>query len=88
MLFLKYSLYFFNNFNTLFQSRTIVIHKLFLSNQQLIRQVAQNFIIPEVLTYIASLNVNNKNIIYLNDIYMRPEYEHLLATLLGMRTGN
>jgi len=67
MLFLKYSLHFFNNFNALFQSRTILIYKLFLSSQQLIRQVAQNFIIPEALTYIASLNVDNKNI-YPNDI--------------------
>jgi len=82
MLFLKYSLHFFNNFNALFQSRTILIHKLFVSSQQLIRQLAQNFIIPEALTHIASLNVDDENIIqHLNDIYVGPECEHLLATL-------
>lgn len=33
LLFLKYSLNFFNNFNALFQSRNILIHKLYDNNQ-------------------------------------------------------
>jgi len=37
LLFLKYSLHFLNYFNALFQSRKILIHKLFINSQQLIR---------------------------------------------------
>jgi len=35
ILFLKYSLDYFNNFNALFQSRKILIHKLFINSNQL-----------------------------------------------------
>lgn len=36
LLFLKYWLYFFNNFNILFQSRKILIHKLYNNSEQII----------------------------------------------------
>jgi len=44
LLFFKYALNYFNNFNALFQSRNILIHKLYESSQQLIRQLADNFL--------------------------------------------
>lgn len=47
LLFLKYSLNYFNNFNALFQSRKILIHKLFISSNQILSQIAQNFIFPK-----------------------------------------
>jgi len=61
MLFLKYSLNFFNNFNALFQSRDILIHKLFENSQQVIQQIAQNFIKFDILEDIINLDIDNKN---------------------------
>jgi len=82
LLFLKYSLHFLNTFNALFQSRKILIHKLFETSQQIIRQIGQNFIIPETLEYIVDLNIDNEsNIQHLDNIYVGPECENFLATL-------
>lgn len=53
LLFLKYSLNFFNNFNALYQSREILIHKLSESCEQLIKQMGQNFLVPIVLQKIS-----------------------------------
>ncbi|EZA49526.1 hypothetical protein X777_12264, partial [Ooceraea biroi] len=60
LLFLKYSLNFLNSFNALFQSRTILIHKLFESSQELIYQFAQNFITYNALKNISNLDLNNE----------------------------
>lgn len=46
LLFLKYLLN-FNIFNALFQSRKILIHKLYTCSNQIISEVAQNFIFPK-----------------------------------------
>jgi len=82
LLFLKYSLNFFNHFNALFQSRKVLIHKLFEESQQLINEIGQNFLTPESLQNINTLNINdNKNILNVNDIYVGPECECLLTTL-------
>lgn len=79
MLFLKYILNYFNNFNALFQSHKILIHKLFESSQQLINQLAQNF---DVLKDISILDLDNKNNIqHIDNIYVEPECENLLKTL-------
>jgi len=81
ILFLKYSLNYFNNFNALFQSRKILIHKLFINSNQLIVQIAQNFIIPEALNNIAILNIDDEtNMKDLTDIYVGPECENFLTT--------
>lgn len=61
MLFFKYSLHFFNNFNALFQSRNILIHKLFKNSWQIIQQIAQNFVKIDVLKDIFNLDIDNKN---------------------------
>ncbi|XP_067212375.1 SCAN domain-containing protein 3-like [Linepithema humile] len=80
LLFLKYSLHFFNNFNILFQSRKILIHKLYNSSQQIIHQIAQNFMVPEALKDIVTLNVDDeRNIKHLLDIYVGPDCESFLV---------
>lgn len=81
LLFLKYSLHFFNSFNALFQSRNILIHKLYLSSQQIIHQIALNFMVPETLKHISTLNVDDeKNFKHLTDINVGPECESFLRT--------
>lgn len=47
LLFLKYALNFLNSFNALFQSRKILIHKLFDSSETLFKQICSNFLKPE-----------------------------------------
>jgi len=60
LLFLKYSLNFLNNFNALFQSRNILVHKLYGNSRQLIQQLAQNFVNFDVLNDIYTLDFNDK----------------------------
>ncbi|KYM93750.1 hypothetical protein ALC62_15647 [Cyphomyrmex costatus] len=82
LLFLKFSLHFFNSFNAFFQSRKILVHKLFENSQQMIRQIAQNFMTLEALKDIVNLDVENENnILSLDNIYVGSECENLLATL-------
>ncbi|XP_070511914.1 protein FAM200C-like [Cardiocondyla obscurior] len=81
-LFLKYVLNFFNNFNGLFQSRKILIHKLYVSSRQLIHQLAQNFMTVEALNNIKNININNdKQILNLENVYVGPECEKFLELL-------
>lgn len=90
LLFLKYVLNFFNNLNAFFQSRKILIHKLFNTSQQLIRRIGCNFLTSETLKDIFTLNVDiEKNIKNLIDIYVRPECEDFFGnTICRMRTRN
>lgn len=82
MLFLKYSLHFFNNFNALFQSRDILIHKLYKSSQELISKIAQNFVKIDILKDISNLDIDNENNIQnLENVYVGPECESVLETL-------
>ena len=81
LLFLQYSLNYFNKFNALFQSRKILIHKLHSSSQKIISDIAQNFMFPETLKHISTLNVDDeKNIKHLPDICVGPECESFLQT--------
>jgi len=61
LLFLKYSLNYFNKFNALFQSRNTLIHTLYANSQQLILQIALNFIPSEALKNISLLTIDDKN---------------------------
>jgi len=82
LLFLKYSLNFLNNFNAHFQSRNILIHKLYGDSQQLIIQFANNFVNFNVLDNIFNLDLNDKNNIrHVDDIYVGPDCESFLKTL-------
>ncbi|KYN10134.1 hypothetical protein ALC57_17729 [Trachymyrmex cornetzi] len=81
-LFLKYVLNFFNGFNALFQSRKILIHKLFECSQQLIRQLARNFMTINLLKDISNLNVDDEqNLLYFENIHVGLECENLLESL-------
>lgn len=81
LLFLKYSLKYFNSFNALFQSRKILIHKLFENSQRLIYQIAQNFIKPEFLENSFDFNFENEEIRQaLENIYVGPDCESFLET--------
>jgi len=89
MLFLKYSLHFFNNFNALFQSRNILIHKLFENSQQLIQQIAQNFIKSDFLKDIINLDIVDKNNIQnIENVYRTRMWELFGNIIFGMRTTN
>lgn len=82
LLFLKYSLNFLNNFNALFQSRNILIHKLYETSKQLVFQFAQNFVNLDVLNDIFILNLNDqKNIKHIDNVYVGSECESFLETL-------
>jgi len=78
MLFLKYVLHFFNQFNALFQSRATLIHKLSRSSQQLIEQIGYNFLIPEALKNMSIDMVESRNFLPANKIYLGPECERFL----------
>lgn len=78
MLFLKYSLNFFNNFNALFQSKKILLHKLSESSEQLIRQIGQNFLLPAALKEISADVLHPRNFLPLDRIYVGSECEILL----------
>ncbi|XP_032673098.1 uncharacterized protein LOC116844993 isoform X2 [Odontomachus brunneus] len=78
MLFLKYSLHFCNNFNTLFRSRKILIHKLSECSNQLIRQIGQNFLLPASLQNISLDIINSRNFLSFNELYFGSECEMFL----------
>lgn len=81
-LFLKYVLDFLNNFNALFQSRKILVHKLFESSQKLIYQLAKNFMTVNSLKYINNLDIDDEqSVLNLEQIHVGPECENLLESL-------
>ena len=52
---------------------------MYNNSQQIIHQIAQNFMVPEALKDIATLNVDDeRNIKHLLDIYVGPECENFL----------
>lgn len=64
----------------MFQARKILIHKLFINSNQLIFQIALNFIVSEALNNIAILNIDDeKNTKHLTDVYVGPECESFLT---------
>jgi len=81
LLFLKYVLNFLNHFNAFFQSREILIHKIFETSRQLIIDIGKNFLISQVLEDINNITVDSNNQKDVNDIYVGPECESFLETL-------
>lgn len=76
--FLKYALNFFNSFNALFQSERILIHRLAECSEQIWRQLAQNFIRPELLES-SVVNLEDALIfVPVASVYVGPECEHIL----------
>lgn len=90
LLFLKYSLNFFNNFNALFQSRKVLIHTLFENSHRLIREIETNFVIPKVLENIVDFNVEDENNFRdINDINVEFECESFFTNItFKMRARN
>ena len=81
LLFLKYALNYFNKFNALFQSRKILIHKLYENSQRLIYEIAQNFIKPEFLEAIYNINFDIEEIRQpLENVYVGLDCESFLKT--------
>ncbi|XP_071581188.1 zinc finger BED domain-containing protein 5-like [Temnothorax nylanderi] len=80
LLFLKYALNYFNNFNALFQSRNILIHKLYESSQQVIRQLADNFLKYDNVENISISELDN-NVQHIDNIRIGPECDSFLETL-------
>lgn len=78
LLFLKYSLNSFNEFNALFQSREVLIHKLANRSESLIKQMGSNFLVPNILSNISIDIINPKNFLPLSSIYLGPECESFL----------
>ncbi|XP_032685180.1 uncharacterized protein LOC116850681 isoform X3 [Odontomachus brunneus] len=86
LLFLKYSLHFFNNLNDFYQSHRFLSHILLESSQQLICEVASNFMVSKALEDIVNINLSNhKNILNVNNIYVGPECNSFLRTLSPKR---
>lgn len=66
----------------MFQSRKILVHKLFESSQQLIYQLAKNFMTVNSLKYINNLDIDDEqSILNLEQIHVGPECENLLESL-------
>lgn len=80
MLFLKYTLNSFNEFNALFQGRKILIHKLAENSEYLIKQMGQNFLLPNALKEISLDILNPQNFLPISSIYVGPECELLLES--------
>ena len=81
LVFLKYSLHFFNSFNALFQSRTVLIHRLTESSRLLVSQFSGNFLKSEALQELRSgtLNIANpRNFLPLEQIVLGPECERII----------
>lgn len=83
LLFLKYSLSYFNNFNALFQSRKPLIHVLYAETFSLMKQICKNFIKAQYLDSDLSLiNLRDpKHFIKLEDIYVGPECSELFPNM-------
>ncbi|EZA55675.1 hypothetical protein X777_04184 [Ooceraea biroi] len=78
MLFLKYSLHFFNEFNALFQGRKVLIYKLSESSEHFIKQIGCNFLLPAALKNLSLEIINPQYFLDVNLIYTGPECESFL----------
>ena len=59
LLFLKYTLDYFNQMNALFQSRKVLVHKLQSESKQLLLKVCQNYMRPNVLDSAHKIDVKH-----------------------------
>jgi hypothetical protein len=84
LFFMKYALNFLNSFNALFQSGTILIHKLREHCHNLFTQLCSNYLKPELCNseMIFSINLRNPhNFLQLIKIKLGGECELFLKTL-------
>jgi len=78
--FLKFVLDYFNKFNSFFQSRSIVIYKLFSLSLSLIKSISQNFIKPKLINdNIFRIDFNNKvNQLPILELFVGTECQNVL----------
>jgi len=87
LLFLKYILNFFNSFNALFQSRKILIYKLFSNSRQLISRYCRQFYDFWSYRKIFLLDPDSdEQLKTMHDIYLKPEYKTFLLKESQERT--
>lgn len=84
-MFLKYALLYFNQFNALFQGRSILVHELHKKSTQLLKQICQNFLKAQVFTQesldFIKLNIRSPhNLVAVEKVYVGTECEQLLKT--------
>ncbi|KAK3931067.1 Zinc finger protein 862, partial [Frankliniella fusca] len=82
MQFLSYTLNVMNEFNGLFQSRTTLIHKLYELSHNLMKTLCLNYLKPEVLDRLATINVSHPD--YLlpdDDIVLGPDCDETLQAI-------
>lgn len=79
-LFLNYALNYLNSFNALFQSRQIMIHKMFDLSLSLMKTLCQNFIKPALLNNnISNLNFKDtNNLLTICELFVGAECQELL----------
>jgi len=58
--------------------RKILIHKLSETSEQLIRQIGQNFLLPDTLNNISFEIIKSQNFLSFHEIYLGSEYEMFL----------
>eukprot|EP00102_Acyrthosiphon_pisum_P015002 XP_008185353.1 PREDICTED: uncharacterized protein LOC103310057 [Acyrthosiphon pisum] len=77
-LFLKYALNYLNTFNALFQSREIMIHKIFDQSLNLMKIICQNFVKPSLLDNISCLNIGDiSNLLPVEEVFVGAEYPEI-----------
>ncbi|KAE8738254.1 hypothetical protein FOCC_FOCC016275 [Frankliniella occidentalis] len=77
--FLKYTLDSFNKMNALFQSKKVMIHKLQDTCLAYLRQFCQNYMRPNVLPSVATIDVTHPHFqLPLERVYLGPGVEELL----------
>jgi len=84
LLFLKYVLNSFNSFNALFQSKSILLHKLSSASVQLMKEFCSNFIKVDCLnqTHISKINVKNpNNFLSVKNVFLGHDCENFIKDL-------
>jgi len=84
LLFLKYVLNYFNSFNALFQSRSILLHKLSSASKQLIKEFCSNFLKVDILnqTCLSKIDLKNPNyFLSVTSIFFGCDCENLIKDL-------
>ncbi|KAK3910547.1 LOW QUALITY PROTEIN: SCAN domain-containing protein 3, partial [Frankliniella fusca] len=75
LLFLKYTLQYFNKMNALFQTEDIMIHKLKEVSLTYLKQLCQNYMRPNVLPSVVTIDVP------LEEVYLGPGVEEALKDI-------
>ncbi|KAK3928053.1 CTP synthase [Frankliniella fusca] len=82
LLFLKYTLQYFNKMNALFQTEDIMIHKLKEVSLTYLKQLCQNYMRPNVLPSVVTIDVTHPHFqVPLEKVYLGPGLEEALKDI-------